>query len=139
MRTQIDPDSQYYEILCIDYSSDYGATFTTHCYDLVPGFDGISENINISRSSFNQNRPNPFSLETSIPFYLAQASEVEILFYDIFGNIVDKFDKKFYSEGNHLIKWSATFRDRERIEPGLYYYEIIVNGIRIGTKKAVKI
>ena len=81
---------------------------------------------NLQPSTFNpqplylfQNRPNPFSTETTFSFQLPEASEVQSDFYDAVGRLL--FSKKaFYEMGYHEMK----IRKEDLQVSGLVMYEI---------------
>lgn len=54
-----------------------------------------------------RNYPNPFNAETTIPFYLAEPTAVEIEIYDIAGRLVDILYDGYSAEGLHSVTWNA--------------------------------
>ena len=76
----------------------------------------------------SQNYPNPFNPETSITFELSEASEIELVIYNILGKEIAKLASGHYSAGKHTVKW-----DGSNSASGLYYYTLITgNEVAIG-------
>ncbi len=73
-----------------------------------------------------QNYPNPFQLQTTIPFTLEEAGDVNIDLYTVRGQKI----REIYSEnnvdsGSYDIPFNA-----EGLSSGAYYYEFSLNGNR---------
>ena len=71
-----------------------------------------------------QNYPNPFSQQTTIPFTLPNAAKVHFFVMDAMGHIVHQAEQ-FYQSGSHYITI-----DMDAYSAGVYYYGIEVNGQR---------
>lgn len=72
----------------------------------------------------DQNYPNPFTKQTTIPFSLPNAAEVRFFVMDALGHIV-LTDHGFFQAGSN----SLTI-DMDRFASGVYYYGIEVDGVR---------
>ncbi len=81
----------------------------------------------------NQNIPNPFEFETTIPFTLSDASEVNIEVFDMLGNKIKTYNG-LYPQGKNTIR--ITSSDLNNLS-GMYYYQLQVNGKRKLTRKMV--
>jgi len=66
-----------------------------------------------------QNKPNPFSDETSIGFTIAKAGNVDLTIYDLTGKIIKQFSNQ-YEAGSH----SITVTNDELPGTGVLYYSI---------------
>lgn len=86
-----------------------------------------------SAFDLEQNMPNPFEFETSIPFVLENASQVSVEIYDMLGNRI-KTINGLYTQGRHTIK--VTSDDLNNIS-GMYYYQLEVPGKRKLTRKMI--
>ena len=82
---------------------------------VVEGANGIT-----TETELYQNRPNPFSQETNIGFYLDRPDLVKLNFYNIEGQLIKKISKN-YNEGQHEIE----IKHDDLEGPGVYYYEIV--------------
>lgn len=72
----------------------------------------------------DQNYPNPFSGQTTIPFSLPNAAHVRLFVMDAMGHIVNTI------EGNYPAGSSSITIDMNRYASGIYYYGIEVDGVR---------
>jgi hypothetical protein len=76
-----------------------------------------------------QNFPNPFNPETWMPFELADASEVKITIYDIYGRPVRELDLGHREAGSYTAQGEAAYWDGknhqgEPVSGGIYFYRI---------------
>jgi len=67
----------------------------------------------------NQNRPNPFSTNTTIDFVLKQTEAVTLKVYDVGGKEVAVLLSGKLNAGKHRISWDAA-----GLESGIYYYKL---------------
>ena len=84
---------------------------------------GIHESEAGNRLKLYQNYPNPFILNTIIPFYLANKGVVTINIIDPSGRIVKTLLKKTLPSGRHEINWNS-----EGLKGGMYYCKIDFEG-----------
>jgi len=108
MRAQYDSVTQDHTDLCIDYSQDYGKTYTTYCYNLDSTFTGMAEKPSGTTDYLQQNYPNPFNGETRIGFYLEKPARAEVVVTDLFGNIIKTLVSGFFGAGQHQVEWDGT-------------------------------
>ncbi len=78
-----------------------------------------------------QNRPNPFSDETIIPFQLNEAGMAQLTVYDMAGKVVYRTDGD-YDPGYHEI----AIKESDLPTSGLFYYTLNANGQQ-ATRKMV--
>ncbi len=105
--------------LYIDYSSDYGETFTTYFHDL----DSTITNVNpIIKPGFKlSNFPNPFSDRTIISFQLQNKCDDAILsIYDMNGILI----KQYNVCGKNVQQWDGCNSSGITVKSGLYFYQI---------------
>ena len=99
--------------------------------------------------SLSHNYPNPFSIETWIPFQLANPANVHIQVYSSTGQLVRNLSLGQISSGHYIDKRGAAHWDRrnsegELVPSGIYFYTLTTNGwptekIYSQTKKMVVI
>lgn len=119
MRSRIN-DSGDHVWLYIDYSSDYGETFTTYFHDLDSLFTTVQNNYT-RYIELNAN-PNPFSGSTIIQFSLPLNAENPVLkIYTIDGRLI----KEFNISGKDNQTWDGTDFNGKRVESGIYLFSII--------------
>jgi len=76
-----------------------------------------------------QNYPNPFNPETWIPYELNQTSDVEVLIYNINGQIVRRLRLGQQIPGSYITKDKAAYWDGanakgEKVSSGVYFYQL---------------
>ena len=77
-----------------------------------------------------QNVPNPFNPYTSIPFSIAQLSNVELKIFNVIGQEVYKKDFGNLNPGNYTHQWDAS-----NMNSGVYFYTLRTNsGIHLKEK-----
>jgi len=86
----------------------------------------------ISAFELYQNRPNPFTGHTVIPFYISEADEVEFTLFDVSGRTVWSTDLDL-QKGHHEIELDA---GQLNLMPGVYYYQLN-SGSHSGVKKMI--
>ncbi|MEO0341320.1 MAG: peroxidase family protein, partial [Bacteroidota bacterium] len=79
-----------------------------------------------------QNQPNPFKLETSIPFYLPADGEIELSIFDVSGKTIFQESRAFNKGSN---QWTVQRNDIAGVS-GIYYYKISSNNLTF-TKKLI--
>ena len=67
-----------------------------------------------------QNVPNPFSTTTTIGFFLAEKSNVQIGIYNVVGELLEVIVSQEFESGEHSIEFNA-----DRFASGAYHYKII--------------
>jgi hypothetical protein len=78
-----------------------------------------------------QNNPNPFNTETNIKYYLAPSStQATMYIYDLNGKQIDKY--VLHEKGEHNIRIQ-----KNKLNAGIYYYTLVVDGKEIATKKMI--
>ncbi|MCK4677636.1 MAG: T9SS type A sorting domain-containing protein [Bacteroidales bacterium] len=105
--------------LYIDYSSDYGETFTTYFHDLDSLYTSLTPIIkpDIKLSAY----PTPFSEKTTIVFDLPNNCNAAVLsIYDISGMLI----KQYNVYGNKVQQWDGCNSSGATVKSGLYFYQI---------------
>lgn len=77
--------------------------------------------------------PNPTSGLTNFQYELTQQSDVRISIFNVNGQMVKEAFNGTQSAGTHQIQWDA-----QNAAPGLYFYEVEVNGASKSGKLVVK-
>jgi hypothetical protein len=75
-----------------------------------------------------QNRPNPFSLTTVIPFHLSRPGLVELCVFDVAGRRVAHFQPRESNAGPGSFTWDASDEQGRPIPSGIYFYRLEVDG-----------
>jgi hypothetical protein len=74
--------------------------------------------------------PNPFRIETSIRFDLAQDGPVHVGIYDVTGRRIQSlFDGGTASAGSNTVIWRGTDDSGRRVRSGVYYVRLEADGV----------
>ena len=84
----------------------------------------------ITNYELEQNYPNPFNNQTNISYALQNISEVEINVFNAKGELVQELINEKHGKGSHSILFNAS-----KLNSGVYYYRLKINGIVKETKK----
>lgn len=121
------------QVFFIDTLNFVSNSITGRYYTIDVRGDGpssVDERTDIpSEVKLFQNYPNPFNPNTTIKFYLSQGSIVNIIIYDLLGNIIQELVDNKYLIGQHEIEF-----DGSNLCSGIYFYRLITNK-SIQTKK----
>ncbi len=98
-------------------------------YNQISGIKPISNEIP-KVFSLGQNYPNPFNPSTVLKFQVASYKPVKITIYDILGHEIETLVNRNLQPGTYEINWNAA-----NYASGVYFYQMIVDGNIIDTKK----
>ncbi len=76
-----------------------------------------------------QNYPNPFNPNTTLSFYLDEATEIDLMVYSITGQKVATLASGVYAKGWHDVSWNAT-----GMASGVYVYLLESDHFRLNKK-----
>ncbi len=90
-----------------------------------------------------QNYPNPFSIETWIPYQLSESSEVAIRIYSVAGNMIQELNQDykpagFYIERDRAAYWDGRNEAGEPVASGVYVYVMQAGDFTDAKKLAVE-
>ena len=118
--------------LYIDYSSDYGETFTTYFHDMDSTFTSVDEQSEpiIGLSNF----PNPFNRSTTISFQLPSNCKKPVLnIYDVHGKCLRQYD----ITGKNAVQWDGIDDSGNKVPKGMYFYNIKYNSYSYQINKLI--
>ena len=125
----------YGNYLCPPYPDcliDYvGEQDTTNCNQV-----SISKDLNPNSYQLYHAYPNPFNPITNIRYELAEETFVEIIIYDLLGNVINDLINTYQSSGYKSIQWNATNNQGQPVSAGVYLYSIEAGEFR-QTKKMI--
>lgn len=75
--------------------------------------------------------PNPFTERTTIPFYLAKESAVEIAIVDVQGRLIRRLEPGHMTVGDHAAQWDGRTIDGVRAASGAYIAVIRAGGAEV--------
>ncbi len=81
--------------------------------------------------------PNPFNPMSTVRFELAADGEVSLRVYDTTGRLVRRLVEGRHRQGSHRVRWNARDDRDLEVASGTYFYELTVDGSKIGTSRVV--
>ena len=99
---------------------------------------GLEENLSTVPAEYQleQNYPNPFNPSTTIRFSLPQASAVNLVVYNMRGQLVRTLVSRTIEPGHHTAVWDGTDERGERTSSGIFIYQL-QTGSLVLTKKMI--
>jgi len=82
------------------------------------------------------NNPNPFTDFTNIEFELNSSGSVIIIIYDNSANLIKVLECSVCGSGKNIITWDCRDNDNNRVNSGIYYYQVCFNN-KVGTEKMI--
>lgn len=89
-----------------------------------------TETIIPSACSLRQNYPNPFNPMTTIAYNLDRPARVNIIIYDLRGQLVQNIVQGYRNAGEHEIIFDGT-----NLPSGMYVYRLDINNVAVATGK----
>ena len=86
----------------------------------------INSNQNTSPKTFllKGNYPNPFNPVTTLSYEILEPTFLEVIIYDIMGNVVNNLLSKKQTSGHKILQWDATDNQGKPVSAGVYIYRI---------------
>jgi hypothetical protein len=75
-----------------------------------------------------ENRPNPFSVQTTIYYWLGWPSSVSLSIFDVEGRGVVELELGWNDGGPHEAIWNGIDSEGRRVPSGIYFYRLDVEG-----------
>ncbi len=122
--------------MCCDLGVDGGSAYIFHTEEDLNAPLSVEPSLLITttlglvkRNALFQNFPNPFNPETWIPYALAHDASVNILIYDIQGQLVRQMGLGQQPAGSYLTREAAAYWDGkdqlgEAVSSGVYFYTL---------------
>ena len=96
-------------------------------FECADGQLGYEENFMLPDYTLHQNYPNPFNPITTLRYDLPEDSFVNVVIYDIFGNLIKNLVNDRQSLGYKSVQWNATSNQGKSVSAGVYLYKIQAN------------
>ncbi|MCF8379240.1 MAG: InlB B-repeat-containing protein [Bacteroidales bacterium] len=81
--------------------------------------------------------PNPFSLNTTIPYRLSEATSVKLSIYNSLGQIVSVLVNEYQEAGQYKVVWYPRDKTGNPLPKGIYICQLETNNYLVQTKKIV--
>jgi len=98
---------------CLDFQNDMPSSVS----------DGRSESRTILLS---QNYPNPFNSTTRIEYEVLSISKVQVVIFDVLGQIVRVLVNKEQTPGHYQIRWDGSSDNGQLVSTGVYFYRLTI-------------
>ncbi|MCI0513309.1 T9SS type A sorting domain-containing protein [candidate division KSB1 bacterium] len=85
--------------------------------------------------SLAQNYPNPFNATTRIHYHLSQPGKVQLLIYNLQGEIVRHFSGREQSPGEYSLDWDGHDDAGNAVASGVYLYQLNLPGHQVAARK----
>ena len=86
--------------------------------------------------NLSQNYPNPFNPQTVIEYALPRDSRINIVVYNVLGQMVKVLKNEWEEAGYKSVAWDGTNQSGQEVGTGIYFYKITA-GDFVKTKKMV--
>ena len=90
---------------------------------LISGGSGIESDIYTGQILFDA-YPNPFSIYSTINYYLSDAGHAEIRVLDSYGRVVKTLVFGVHNPGNHQVSWDGKNDKAYNLPAGIYFYQL---------------
>lgn len=98
-----------------------------YTYTITKPSTSVDEQNSLSKSvELSQNYPNPFHSETTIKYKIAEANQVQLKVFDMFGREICTLVNQIQQAGSYAISLNS---DNLSLKSGIYYYTIAVGKI----------
>ena len=101
---------------------DGNKEITAH-FKVLSGVEGRGNKIP-DDFALSQNFPNPFNPETMIQYQLPQRSYVNLVIYNMQGQVVEVLVNEYKEAGYHSITWQGIDNMGNRVPSGIYVYRL---------------
>jgi len=91
----------------------------------------------ISNFELFQSYPNPFNMNTRIPFQLSKTERVVLSIYNLQGQLVNTLVNETRDPGMHYIHWDGTDVSQSVVPTGVYIYRLEIPGENVQLSRKV--
>ena len=97
----------------------------------------LAPNINDSRFTVFEPKPNPFNPVTAISYELKNTEIINISIYDVAGNHIENLLDETQQVGQHTITWNGKNKQGNFVSAGLYFCNVTIGNSKPMIKKMV--
>tara|TARA_B110000438_G_C15802912_1_gene645976 strand:- start:256 stop:1593 length:1338 start_codon:yes stop_codon:yes gene_type:complete len=87
--------------------------------------------------TISYNVPNPFNAKTNIYYETHLSKDLDIIIYNMMGNLIKKIRIQNQNYGINYIAWDGTDQNKRAISSGIYFYQIVTNQKIIAQNKMI--
>jgi subtilisin family serine protease len=123
-------------VTCYDYAGNSGGDMSDSNF-CPPDMAKIAVVGPIPKEfAISQNYPNPFNPETFIEFSLPKDCQVNLIVYNVRGQLVKTLVHGSMQAGTYKVRWDGTDKSELRVASGVYFYRLAA-GDKINTRKMI--
>ena len=89
------------------------------------------------RVEFRLPQPNPALGLVSLIFVLRDGAEVKLGVHDVSGRSIRLLVSGWRGAGVHSITWNGLDNSGRKVRPGVYFYELLLDGVPVGERRVV--
>jgi hypothetical protein len=112
------------KITDVEYVSGYSGTFEPMGTTMA----GLKLNIPDPAglvTSLGENYPNPFDVETIIPFTVGEKTVIDLAIYNLLGQRINTLVQAALEQGSYTTTWNGADQYGEKALPGIYLYKMV--------------
>lgn len=105
--------------------------------NISTGIDDLFETTTFTTRSY----PNPTTTRSQIEFTLIENSEIQLLIYNLQGQLIKDFGKEPRPAGIQNLVWNGTTDSGLQLVNGIYFYKLMVNNgqeVRMGSGQIIR-
>jgi flagellar hook assembly protein FlgD len=76
-------------------------------------------------TSLGENYPNPFDVETVIPFTLGEKTDIDLAIYNLLGQRINTLVQAALEQGSYTATWNGEDQYGDKVLPGIYLYKLV--------------
>ena len=92
---------------------------------IIVSINEFSQSHSLEDYLLGQNYPNPFNAVTTIEFTIPEAGEINLIVYDMLGNVVARLVSDKQTAGHHKVRFDAS-----SLSSGIYFYALKAGDIK---------
>jgi len=127
--TNLNFEGLVHDYININWTGESGVDLNFSYYEI----DDLSADLPAD-FSIKQNFPNPFNPTTLIEFDLYENDHIQIVVYDIRGELITTLVDKYFLTGKHFIEWNGQNNKAMDVPSGIYIYQISNSKIVLSKK-----
>ena len=139
----VDVNRMTYRDLRINNTYHYSSPKTENSFQLLVGnsdllMEKLAEFVP-TRFALENNFPNPFNPETTIPVEIPETRHITLTVYNVLGKKINTIYDGILEPGRHFLRWNGKNKQGTSMATGTYFYRLIVAGHGAHTGKMVLI
>jgi hypothetical protein len=90
-----------------------------------------------AQSYLNPHSPNPATFYTDISYTLPRPGRARVVLYDLSGKVVRVWQHTYQVPGRYTVRWDGTEPNGRKVNRGIYWYKLEVDGVFAGSRGLV--